>query len=76
MIAQYIDTANYDGMDIARAYIYDNSTGTPAYTYVDVEGYHPPSAHSKRAAIAYRNRLWPQGIVPYSLSSSFSGIHV
>ena len=70
VIARYINTANYDGTDIARPYIYDNSTSAPVY--VDVEDYHPPS-HSKRAAISYRNRLWPYGIVPYRLQSSFSG---
>ena len=50
----------------------DNTTGTPVYTYLDEEDYHPPS-HSKRAATSNRNYLWPNGIVQYSLQSSFSG---
>lgn len=73
-IAKYINTANYDGSDIARPYIVDNTNGTPVYTYVDVEDYYPP-LQSKRAATALWDRLWPQGIVLYNLSSSFSGMY-
>lgn len=68
----YINTANYDGTDISRPYIIDNTTGTPLYKYINEEDYHPPS-HSKRAATSYKNRLWPQGIVQYDLNSSFTG---
>ena len=52
----------------------NNSTGTPVYTYLDKGNYHPPSNRSKRGATAYKDDLWPQGIVPCSLYSDLTGI--
>ena len=66
--------ANYDGTDIGRPYLVDNSTGTPVYTYLDDEDYHPPSNRSKRAATAKKNYLWPHGIVPCNLYSDLTGM--
>ena len=68
--------ANYDGTDIGRPYLVDNSTGTLVYTYLDSENYHPPSNRSKRGATAHKDHLWPQGVVPCSLYSDLTGIHV
>ena len=67
-----INIANYDGTDIARPYIVNNTNGTTSYTYLDEEDYQPPS-HSKRAATSNRYHLWPYGIIQYSLDSRFSG---
>ena len=72
----YTHIANYDGTDIARPYLVDNSTGTPVYTFIDVKDYHPPSNRSKRAAISLQHRLWPKGIVYYSFNSSLTSIYV
>ena len=66
--------ANYDGTDIARPYLVDNSTGTPVYTFIDDKDYHPPSNRSKRGATSRSHRLWPRGIVHYSFHSSLSGM--
>uniref|UniRef100_A0A0N4Z7T2 Metalloendopeptidase n=1 Tax=Parastrongyloides trichosuri TaxID=131310 RepID=A0A0N4Z7T2_PARTI len=33
------------------------------------------SSRGKRAATADRNRLWPNGIIPYEIDESFSGYH-
>jgi len=65
--------AYYDGTDIGRPVIVDNSTGVPQYEYIEVDGYHPPSNKSKRAATSHWYRLWPDGIVYYELHSSLSG---
>ena len=55
----------------------DNSTGTPVYTYIYDEDYHPPSNRSKRGATAHKYRLWPQGIVISSFSPNLTGnIHI
>ena len=67
--------ANYDGTDIGRPYLVDNSTGTPVYTYLDDEGYHPSSNRYERGATAKKDYLWPQGIVPCSLYSDLTGMH-
>ena len=67
-----INIANYDGTDIARPYIVNNTNGTTSYTYLDEEDYQPPS-HSKRAATSNRYHLWPYGTIQYSLDSRFSG---
>ena len=66
-----INVAKYDGTDIGKPYTVDNSTGTPIYTYINVEDYHPPS-HAKRGATRYKVRLWPQGIVQFDLDDRFS----
>ena len=63
--------ANYDGTDIARPYLVDNSTGTPVYTYLD-EDYPPPS--NRRGATSRADRLWPKGIVQYSIDADFTGL--
>ena len=65
--------ASYDGTDIARPYLVDNSTGTPVYTYLDDDNYHPPSNRSKRGATSSLYRLWPKGIVYYNFDFSLSG---
>ena len=65
--------ANYDGTDIARPYLVDNSTGTPVYTYLD-EYYPPPSNRSRRGATSRSDRLWPKGIVHYSIDANFTGL--
>ena len=65
--------ANYDGTDIARPYLVDNSTGTPVYTYLD-DDYPPPSNRSKRGAISLAYRLWPKGIIHYRFDLNFTGI--
>ena len=65
--------AYYDGTDIGRPVIVDNSTGVPKYEYIEVDGYHPPLNKTKRAATAHQWRLWPQGIVYYELENSLSG---
>lgn len=36
----------------------------------------PAESRSKRAAVKNRYRLWPNGIVPYVMSSSYSGIKI
>ena len=64
--------AQYDGTDIGRPMIVDNSTGVPQYKYIEVEGYNTPSL-SKRGATANWRGLWPGGIVYYQLQSSLSG---
>ena len=66
-------TAYYDGTDIGRPVIVENSTGIPKYEYIEVDGYHPPSNKSKRGATAYKHRLWPNGIVYYELDDSLPG---
>jgi len=66
-------TANYDGTDIARPYLVNNSTGTPVYTYLDIKDYHPPSNRSRRGATSNKYRLWPKGIVYYRFLA-FSGM--
>ena len=63
--------ANYDGTDIARPYLVDNSTGTPIYTYLD-EDYPPPSNRSRRGATSRTDRLWPKEIVHYSIDAYFT----
>ena len=65
--------ASYDGTDIAKPYLVDNSTGTPVYTYLDDENYYPPSNHSKRGATSHSYQLWPKGIVYYEFDSSLTG---
>ena len=65
--------ASYDGTDIARPYLVDNSTGTPVYTYLDDENYHLPSNLSKRGATSRSYQLWPKGIVYYEFDSSLTG---
>lgn len=70
-ICMCINVAKYDGTDIGKPYTVDNSTGTPIYTYINVEDYHPPS-HAKRGATRYKVRLWPQGIVQFDLDDRFS----
>ena len=67
--------ANYDGTDIARPYLVDNSTGTPVYTYLD-DDYPPPSNRSKRGATSLANLLWPKGIVYYSIDATFTGFGI
>lgn len=67
--------ADYDGTDIGRPYLVDNSTGTPVYKYLDDEN-GPPSNRSERAATANRNWLWPQGVVTISLGSDLIGIAI
>ena len=70
----YNYAANYDGTDIGRPYLVDNSTGIPVYTYLDNGNYHAaPSNRSKRGATAHKDHLWPQGIVPCSLYSDLTG---
>ena len=67
-------TADYDGTDIRRPYLVDNSTGTPVYTYLDdEEDYNSPSNRSKRGATASSRRLWPEGVVKCSISDEFTG---
>ena len=66
--------ASYDGTDIGRPYMVDNSTGTPVYTFLDVKDYHPPSNRSKRGATSYSSRLWPKGIVYYEFHSSLTSL--
>ena len=68
--------ADYDGTDIRRPYLVDNSTGTPVYTYLDDEDYSRPSNRSKRGATAYAHRLWPEGVVNCSISDELTGILV
>ena len=63
--------ANYDGTDIARPYLVDNSTGTPVYTYLD-DDYPPLSNRSKRGAISHSYRLWPKGIVHYIIDDGMT----
>ena len=72
----FIYIASYDGTDIARPYVVDNSTGTPVYTFLDIEGYRPvpPSNRSRRAAISLKNRLWPKGIIYYRFDASLTGL--
>ena len=65
--------ANYDGTDIARPYLVDNSTGIPVYTYLD-EDYPPPSNRSRRGATSLADRLWPKGIVYYSIDTNYTGL--
>ena len=65
--------ASYDGTDIARPYLVDNSTGEPVITYIDDENYHPQSNRSKRGATSRSYRLWPRGIVHYNFDSSLTG---
>ena len=67
--------ANYDGTDIARPYLVDNSTGTPVYTYLD-EYYLPPSNRSRRGATSHSDLLWPKGIVHYSIDDDFTGCDI
>ncbi|XP_065890335.1 uncharacterized protein [Dysidea avara] len=69
---QHRDTSYYDGTDIGRPVIVDNSTGVPQYEYIEVDGYHPPSNKSKRAATAYKHRLWPKGKVYFEFHSSLT----
>ena len=76
MLYNYFCIADYDGTDIARPYLVDNSTGTPVYTYLDEEDYHPPSNRPKRGATANRHWLWPQGVVIFSFYTDLSGITV
>ena len=64
--------ANYDGTDIARPYLVDNSTGIPVYTYLD-EGYPAPSNRSRRGATSRADLLWPKGIVYYSIDADYTG---
>lgn len=66
-------TADYDGTDIAKPYLVDNSTGTPVYRYLDDENYHPPTNRPKRGATANGNWLWPLGVVTSSLYSDLTG---
>ena len=47
----FYNIANYDGTDMARPCLVDNSTGTPVYTYLDKDFL--PSLHAKRAAILH-----------------------
>ena len=68
-----VHVAYYDGTDIGRPVIVDNSTGVPQYEYIEVDGYHPPSNKSKRAATAYKHRLWPKGKVYFEFHSSLTG---
>ena len=68
--------ADYDGTDIGRPYLMDNSTGTPVYEYLDDENYHPPTNRPKRGATANRNWLWPLGVVTFSLYSDLTGIQL
>ena len=70
---KYYHHASYDGTDIARPYVVDNSTGDPVITYIDDENYHPPSNRSKRGATSRSYRLWPKGIVYYNFDSSLTG---
>ena len=72
-ILSFIYIASYDGTDIAKPYLVDNSTGTPVYTYLDNDNYHPPSNRSKRGATSRSDRLWPKGIVYYKFDSSLTG---
>ena len=65
--------ADYDGTDIGKPYLVDNSTGTPVYKYLDDENYHPPTNRPKRGATANRNWLWPLGVVTFSLYSDLTG---
>ena len=74
IIYTHLYTADYDGTDIRRPYIVDNSTGTPVYKYLDGED-HPPSSHTKRGATAHRHHLWPQGVVTCSISDHFTSKH-
>ena len=67
----HLCTADYDGTDIRRPYIVDNSTGTLVYKYIDGD-YHPPSNRIERGATAHRHHLWPQGIVTCSISNHFT----
>ena len=67
------NVAYYDGTDISRPYLVDNSTGIPVYTYLD-DNYHPASNHAKRAATSLPDRLWPKGIVPYSFAADFKSL--
>ena len=60
--------------DIGRPYLVDNSTGTPVYRFLDEEDH----SSSKRGATGRKQRLWPQGIIPYSFgqldsSPNFTG---
>lgn len=66
--------ASYDGTDIAKPYLIDNSTGTPVYTYLEDKDYHPPSNRTKRGATSRSYRLWPKGIVYYQFHESLTGI--
>ena len=73
MTYNIISIANYDGTDIGRPYLVDNSTDTPVYIYLDDDDYHPPSNHYKRGATSLSYRLWPKGIVYYNFDSSLTG---
>ena len=74
-VVSYI--AYYDGTDIGRPVIVDNSTGVPQYEYIEVDGYHPPSNKTKRGATAYKQRLWPKGKVYFQFDNSFTGkLHI
>ena len=65
--------ANYDGTDIARPYVVDNSTGIPVYKYLD-EDYPQSSNRSRRGATSRADRLWPKGIVYYSIDADYTGL--
>ena len=71
-ILSFIYVASYDGTDIAKPYLVENSTGTPVYTYLNDDNYHPPSNRSKRGATSRSDRLWPKGIVYYKFDSSLT----
>jgi len=68
----WCSVADYDGTDIGRPVIVDNSTGVPRYEYVEVD-YHPASGKTKRGATAYKHRLWPNGIVYFTFHGSLTG---
>ena len=64
-------TGYYDGSDTARPYLVDYSTGSLAFD--EGQDYHPPSNRHKKAVTLHRDRLWPQGIIPFSIDANYTG---
>ena len=80
--------AHPDGSDIVWPIEVDDSNGTLRYRYpfgpppfgIDLTNSSGNSSNGvgdadrqRRAATTYRNSLWPGGIVPYEISSDFTG---
>ena len=69
-------TGYYDGSDIARPYLVDYSSGSSVYTHFDNQDGYYPSYHHKRGATSHKDRLWPLGIVPFTVDANFSGRYI